>query len=444
VYVLAENDCGKSKRVNTDLVDPAKPFCASYWLANDTIPFNGYAYTAGDYTDPSATVIYGDLLLYPTAEEGHTVKVTDVSGALVGYAANQSACAGCCTLIPKPAPEADLQIEKTVAPETPAVGDTVSWSVTASNAGPANALGSTLTDSPPSGLIFSVVSYSYTGGATGPATSTMAALVAGVTVNLPVGGTAVATYTAVIPAGAEGRVLLNGATITPPATVTDPSTTNNTTINMVVVERPCCTTDFYFNFDDVGGGGGCIGIAAGGGRTTYRARDAQIVYADTTSVVTFPPSGQTYLTLDIEATRPPELVGVACAVELEFTTHSSCDTDAIGTEVSFVHYMSDQLNVDPPNQMGWNGSAVLPNVVYSNLTYGAPNQFLAFPSGADWNTADDTAVTGNGSITIVLPVGAVAPMHYLQWWVSFTGTHPLIAFHAGATVRGRWFRGVNV
>lgn len=206
----------------------------------------------------------------------------------------------------------------------------------------------------------------------------------------------------------------------------------------------CCVTDFFFDFDDIGGGGACIGLQSNGGRTVYRARDASIVSSSAGSSILFPPNGNLYLTLNIESKRPPELVGKACAVELDFIVHSTVDTDQIGTEVSFVHLVSDTLAQDPPNQMGWNGSQVQSNVVFTNMTYGAPNAFLSFPSGATWATADDTAQTSNGKLRIVLAAGQLAPVHYLQWWVSFLGAHPLIAFHAGAKVSGRWVRGINI
>lgn len=56
-----------------------------------------------DPKDPAATVEMADcdgiedsVWIYPAPGAGHTVKVMDCNGTLVGYAANQSACAADC------------------------------------------------------------------------------------------------------------------------------------------------------------------------------------------------------------------------------------------------------------------------------------------------------------------------------------------------------------
>jgi hypothetical protein len=59
----------------------------------------GFAFRAGDSTDPAATIsIIGctgavEGLIYPTPGVGHTVPYTDGGTTVVGYLANQSACA---------------------------------------------------------------------------------------------------------------------------------------------------------------------------------------------------------------------------------------------------------------------------------------------------------------------------------------------------------------
>lgn len=65
----------------------------------------GYGFHVADPKDPAATVEMapcpGDasvdaLWIYPSAGPGHTVKVTDCDGVLLGYAANRSDCAPDC------------------------------------------------------------------------------------------------------------------------------------------------------------------------------------------------------------------------------------------------------------------------------------------------------------------------------------------------------------
>lgn len=101
VTVKAVNECGKKKQVNVNLPDPVVvPVpCPSFSLADQSPYFKGFAYVAGDLVDPAATVPYRGGFIYPTAGEGHTVKVTDIDGVtVIGYAVNKSDCANpCCT-----------------------------------------------------------------------------------------------------------------------------------------------------------------------------------------------------------------------------------------------------------------------------------------------------------------------------------------------------------
>lgn len=100
VTVKAVNECGKKKQLNVNLPDPVANPCPSFSLADASPYFKGFAYVAGDLIDPAATVAYRGGFIYPAAGEGHTVKVTDNLGAVIGYAVNKSDCANpCCTPI---------------------------------------------------------------------------------------------------------------------------------------------------------------------------------------------------------------------------------------------------------------------------------------------------------------------------------------------------------
>jgi len=97
VTVKAVNDCGKTKQVNVNLPDQPPAPCPSLSLADQSPYFKGFAYVPGDLVDPAATVPFRGGLIYPTAGEGHTVKVTAPDGVtVIGYAANQSECANPC------------------------------------------------------------------------------------------------------------------------------------------------------------------------------------------------------------------------------------------------------------------------------------------------------------------------------------------------------------
>jgi hypothetical protein len=95
-----ENDCGNTRWTAT----AAKcGYCPSLRVSCDGQ--SGFGYHINDPKDPAATVEMapcpGDtsvdaLWIYPSSGTGHTIKVTDCDGALIGYAANKSECAGDC------------------------------------------------------------------------------------------------------------------------------------------------------------------------------------------------------------------------------------------------------------------------------------------------------------------------------------------------------------
>lgn len=95
------NDCGVTRWAVTAT---ACGFCPSMRLSCDgSVP--GFGFHDMDVIDPLATVemapCAGDtttdrIRIYPSAGPGHTVKITDCDGVLVGYAANRSDCAPDC------------------------------------------------------------------------------------------------------------------------------------------------------------------------------------------------------------------------------------------------------------------------------------------------------------------------------------------------------------
>jgi len=119
-------------------------------------------------------------------------------------------------------PQADLSITKTDGVTTAAPGGGVTYAITASNAGPSNAPGSTVADTFPASLTGTWTCVGAGGG-------TCAASGSGNindTVNLPAGGSVTYTVTAAINVAASGT-LSNTATVTTPGGVTDPTPGNN-------------------------------------------------------------------------------------------------------------------------------------------------------------------------------------------------------------------------
>ncbi|NCD72372.1 T9SS type B sorting domain-containing protein [Mucilaginibacter agri] len=123
--------------------------------------------------------------------------------------------------------QADLSISNTDGQNTYTPGTTNTYTVVATNNGPSDALGSTLTYPVPAGVTaqWSAV---YTGGATGNANGTGNI---NETVNLPAGSTVTYTVVAAITSNITGP-LTTTATITTPAGVIDPTPVNNVAVDI--------------------------------------------------------------------------------------------------------------------------------------------------------------------------------------------------------------------
>ncbi len=117
---------------------------------------------------------------------------------------------------------ADLSITKTDGVTTATAGGSVTYTITASNAGPSNATGATVADTFPASL---TCTWTCVGAGGGTCTASGSGNING-TVNLPSGGSVTYTASCTISAAATGT-LSNTATVTAPAGVTDPTPGNN-------------------------------------------------------------------------------------------------------------------------------------------------------------------------------------------------------------------------
>ena len=120
------------------------------------------------------------------------------------------------------APMADLAITKTDGVTAAVPGQSVTYTITASNAGPSNAPGVLVADTFPAAL---TASWTCAGAGGGTCTPAGVGNLAD-TVNLPAGGSVTYTVSATISASATGT-LSNTATVAAPAGVTDPIPGNN-------------------------------------------------------------------------------------------------------------------------------------------------------------------------------------------------------------------------
>jgi uncharacterized repeat protein (TIGR01451 family) len=140
--------------------------------------------------------------------------------------------------------EADLQVQKTTSTASVLVGNSGTFTVTATNNGPAAANGGTVQDTLP---VFQLTytgpfNVAYGGGAAGQATVTQAALSSGLIIpTWPVGGTVVIT----IPfTGANDGDVQNTAAVAPPSGVVDPTPGNNSaTVDISITSPPVRTVE---------------------------------------------------------------------------------------------------------------------------------------------------------------------------------------------------------
>jgi uncharacterized repeat protein (TIGR01451 family) len=118
--------------------------------------------------------------------------------------------------------QANLAITKTDGVSTATAGGSVTYTITASNAGPSNAPGTTVADTFPASL---TCTWTCVGAGGGSCTASGSGNING-TVNLPAGGSVTYTTSCSIGASATGT-LSNTATVAAPGGVTDPNPANN-------------------------------------------------------------------------------------------------------------------------------------------------------------------------------------------------------------------------
>ncbi len=224
-YTLIASNAGPSNSAGSTVADtfPASLTCT--WTCagagggtctasgsgniNDTVnlPVGGsVTYTASCNVAAAAT---GSL--------SNTVTVATPGGITDPTPANNSA-----TDTDSLAPSANLGITKTDGVTAVTAGGSLTYTLTASNAGPSDAPASTVADTFPAGL---TCTWTCAGAGGGSCTAAGAGNLSD-TANLPVGGSATYTASCALSASATGT-LSNTATVAPGAGVTDPVPANN-------------------------------------------------------------------------------------------------------------------------------------------------------------------------------------------------------------------------
>jgi uncharacterized repeat protein (TIGR01451 family) len=132
-------------------------------------------------------------------------------------------------------PVADLQIHKDDGQTIVALGETITYTITVTNAGPNRANGATITDSFPSGLN----SVQYTSSATGGATGNTSLGTGNIsdTVDMPPGSTITYVVDATVDPDASGSIT-NTAIVMPPVGTGDPNPENNFFFDINTIQIP--------------------------------------------------------------------------------------------------------------------------------------------------------------------------------------------------------------
>jgi uncharacterized repeat protein (TIGR01451 family) len=153
---------------------------------------------------------------------------------------------------------ADLAISKTDGVATAVPGQTVTYTIVVSNAGPSNVVGAVVSDVFPAMISSAIWTCVASGGSCSPSGSGNISD----TVNLPVGATLTYTVLATISPSATGN-LVNTATVIPPGGVTDPNMANNSATDTDTITPGAPVADLAITKSD-----GVTSVNAGA-TTTY-------------------------------------------------------------------------------------------------------------------------------------------------------------------------------
>jgi uncharacterized repeat protein (TIGR01451 family) len=276
-------------------------------------------------------------------------------------------------------PQADVAITKTDGVTTATPGGSVTYTITASNAGPSNAPGATVADTFPASL---TCSWSCTGAGGGTCTASGAGNIND-TVNLPAGGSVTYTAACTISASATGT-LSNTATVAAPAGVTDPTPGNNS------------ATD-----------------------TDTLAAQADLSITKTDGVTAVTPGGSLTYTITASNAGPSNAPGATVADT--FPASLTCSWTCVGAgggtcTASGAGNINDTVNLPAGGSVTYTASCTISASATGTLTNTAT---VAAPAGvADPNPADNSAtdsdtigaapgalVTGTKTVTGTFTVG---------------------------------------
>jgi uncharacterized repeat protein (TIGR01451 family) len=226
-YTIVASNAGPSTAANAIVADaiPATIVGASWTCVGSgaaICPANGSGSINANVTIPpgdSVTfTVNGTVSAAASGSLVNTATVTAPVGTADPNTGNNSA-----TDTDALAASANLSITKTDSATTATPGNTITYTITASNAGPSDANGATVADTLPASITAVTWGCTGSGGGTCPATGSGNI---NATVNLPAGGSVTFLVSGTINAGATGS-LSNTATVAAPPGVIDPTPADN-------------------------------------------------------------------------------------------------------------------------------------------------------------------------------------------------------------------------
>lgn len=198
----------------------------------------------------------------------------------------------------------------------------------------------------------------------------------------------------------------------------------------VSIELPPETTEWYSDLGALGSVAICVSLSGGAPYATFQGRDGTIVNG---SIIDG--GAGAYYTINVEATRPPELVGKACTVEVEM--RPNCNSANAAQPVSFRHIISPLL-AELSYGLG-EVAGTSKNVAWTVVPGGGAQGNAASNSGVDIPWAQQSS--GAAMYRQQLAVGQSAQTLYAQWWAFLTGN---AVIHGGASIGLRWYIGESL
>ena len=223
-YTITASNAGPSSVVGATVADTFPAILTGTWTAVGAGGGTATASGSGNINDTvnlpvGGSVTYTVSATINSSATGSLTNTATVSSAVTDPDPGNNSATDTDTLTP----QADLSITKTDGVSIVTPGGTVTYTITASNAGPSNAPGATVADTLPASL--SGVTWTGVGAGGGTATAAGAGNIND-TVNLPAGGSVTYTVTGTLDNAAFGS-LSNTATVAAPGGVTDSNPPNN-------------------------------------------------------------------------------------------------------------------------------------------------------------------------------------------------------------------------